>query len=63
MRLDTGQLAPTIIGIGGLRLLEQNFLVRAGGCYFARDGIAADMTRLRRKRGAVRALVRLLLSR
>jgi hypothetical protein len=45
LRIDAGQLAPTIIVIGGLGLLEQNFLIRACGAYFAGDRIAGDVTR------------------
>ena len=45
MRIGAAQLAPTVIVIGGFRLLEQNFLVRAGGRYFTGDRIAADVTR------------------
>jgi hypothetical protein len=45
MRIDAAQLAPAIIVIGGFCLLEQNLLVHAGGCYFAGNRIAADVTR------------------
>lgn len=45
LRIDAGQLASAIIVVGGFRLLEQNSLVHAGGCYFAGDRIAADVTR------------------
>jgi hypothetical protein len=45
MRIDAAQLAPAIIVIGGFCLLEQNFLVRAGGRYFSGDRIAANVTR------------------